>query len=158
MDVHHVQFHNYISLSYRLQRAAFLWKNKFTSILSLHTLWVTLNWAFFLGGSWDWFFLGVQEHFWLDARPDTTNEPDWIRTQNPLIFSHKHCCFKIGLNYLPVELSVIWISHIVIKILIILVSKRFKYSYGGVIDRTLISSFFRLFITAMYDSNLQHSP
>ena len=36
--------------------------------------------AFFLSGSWDRFVFGAQEHLLSHALPDTTNDPNGIRT------------------------------------------------------------------------------
>ena len=39
--------------------------------------------AFFLSGSGDWFVFGAQEHLLSHAFPDTTNDPNGIRTHDP---------------------------------------------------------------------------
>ena len=38
---------------------------------------------------------GAQEKLWFDALPDTTNDPDGIRTHDPLTMSRKRYQFDI---------------------------------------------------------------
>ena len=45
--------------------------------------------GFFLRGYWDRFVFGAQEHLLSNALPDTTNDPNGIRTHDPLTMIRK---------------------------------------------------------------------
>ena len=50
----------------------------------------------FMSGSWDWVIFGAQEQLWPDAYPDTINDPNGMRTYNPLPMSHKSYPLRHG--------------------------------------------------------------